>query len=830
VSLPALLHSKKKIQEALFNAMEIWLRRCRVDGVMSIAIAKYIVAIALHANCDALTGEFVRNSLIAAQKQYYLKNSFLPDKHFSLRNWADNPLSLWHEYTICLDQITSKQPYYSSVAVPESSKSINSNYDALLSEVNFELLQQAFPMFEQTVFRGSIDNNGNAESKVNSNKLLEKSEFSANYWHLEYLLRDASFVKPNFATRSFSAATASAVADVKPPVSNNERLDNANETINNLYEQLKMFANDSSNHEIEIRVRNGYSRRLLRYLCDAFDLHHAPVYTSGRILSVREDSDEEDDALQRSKSNDRIRGVSITRMRISKVFQKKYEEKNSDNIELNEIGHFLKDSIQEEHIRRRKQLPQYINNFCPSLEELMRKDRELNRLNAMPLFWPEFYSLLQRSSDKELHHIVQGQMNIVSKGTGVSWLLLVAEYVSNTRNMPLPNNFFSQTLTMCHRSRDLYGLLEVVYLAEHEYRKNKRDPVYRRKRYQLKEGNVRGFSLTDTKWTHIMDTAVKSVKFLTSRNSLHTTILEILSLQQQQRKLSASTVKNLLVVFSTFIERDSQLIPKVIEENLNSSISGNFPSYKVDQIEIIALTNYLLLKLKHIAIAMYQGYHHTVLIHMNRPVFKQRDYLRIKPDHAQKIIGEFLVSTVPKPDDRYEFNHLWLQLSTATGKVALLDYVTRHIDKYSFASLCKEEDALISTAIEASNASKAVQQYKNDLHAFVAQTRMLLMVIYLLITPHNDAPNTIGGVEDIADKNEEEDEDGSNDSQKSISDKVGTGNALVKATQLLLRLVHTEQALMHVDSSLLEEIKRDRDRRIQRSKKPRLDYNQARSM
>jgi hypothetical protein len=29
---------------------------------------------------------------------------------------------------------------------------------------------------------------------------------------------------------------------------------------------------------------------------------------------------------------------------------------------------------------------------------------------------------------------------------------------------------------------------------------------------------------------------------------------------------------------------------------------------------------------------------------------------------------------------------------------------------------------------------------------------------------------------------------------------------------------------------LLEEIKRDRDRRIQRSKKPRLDYNQARSM
>lgn len=274
-------------------------------------------------------------------------------------------------------------------------------------------------------------------------------------------------------------------------------------------------------------MSNGYSRRLLRYLCDAFDLHHAPVYTSGSNLSVREDSDEEDDALQRSKSNDRISGVSITRMRISKVFQKKCEEKNSENIELNEIGHFLKDPIQEEHIRRRKQLPRYIHNFCPSLEELMKKDRELNRLNAMPLFWPEFYSLLQRSSDKELHHIVQGQMSIVAKGTGVSWLLLVAEYVSNTRNMPLPNNFFSQTLTMCYRSRDLYGLLEVVYLAEHEYRKNKHDPVYRRKRYQLKEGNVRGFSLTDAQWTHIMDSAVKSVKFLTSRNSLHATILEV---------------------------------------------------------------------------------------------------------------------------------------------------------------------------------------------------------------------------------------------------------------------------------------------------------------
>lgn len=190
---------------------------------------------------------------------------------------------------------------------------------------------------------------------------------------------------------------------------------------------------------------------------------------------------------------------------------------------------------------------------------------------------------------------------------------------------------------------------------------------------------------------------------------------------------------------------------------------------------------------------------------------------------------------MPKPEDRHEFNHLWLQLSTTTGKVALLDYVTRHIDKYSFASLCKEENALISTAIETSDASQAMQQYKNDLHAFVAQTRMLLMVIYLLITPHNDAHNTIGGVEDAgvedkADKNEEEDEDGSNDSQKSISDKVGTGNALMKSTQHLLRLVHTEQALMHLDSSLLKEIKRDRDRRIQRSKKPRLDNNQARSM
>jgi hypothetical protein len=136
-------------------------------------------------------------------------------------------------------------------------------------------------------------------------------------------------------------------------------------------------------------------------------------------------------------------------------------------------------------------------------------------------------------------------------------------------------------------------------------------------------------------------------------------------------------------------------------------------------------------------------------------------------------------------------------VSTTEGRVAVLDYVTRRIDQYSFASLSEKDDA---------SSKVALHEYETDLAAFVAQTRMAVLVTYLATTWHCDNPNTTGGIEDTEENGEGD--RGSNDSYESSGKNENTGNIFVSATQLLLQLAHTQQALMPADGALFESFKR----------------------
>jgi hypothetical protein len=572
-------------------------------------------------------------------------------------------------------------------------------------------------------------------------------------------------------------------------------------------------------------VDNGYSRRLLRYLCDAFRFHHSPVYASSSASSDPHDSDKLNDALRQPKSTQRNGESFITRLRIRKLSLQEEEDSENESIDNDES----QDSTPASFRFQRKRLPQFGKNSIPSWMELVKGDmcltssgqnssvsdtiatsqtsslyRENYRFTAKPLFWPETFAALQQLSDKELYCVIQRLMTRWTSVPCTSWLLLVSEYLSYKRNIPLPANFFTNALSICDRSRDLYGVLEVLYLAQYENWKSKHDVVYQKKLYQWQEDasiDLRGHQtrLSTQQWAQAVDIAAKSVKLLKSHKSLHPTIVEILSLQQQQRReLSPSSVKNLIFIFSLCIDRESSTILKMVEKNLNASMSDDSLSNTVDRVEIIALTNYLLHKIKQVAMASYKGFHDTTGFQIRRPMFKLRDYVRFQQRDVPKIIDEFLLSTVPDPNDRIEFhNSLWPRVSTTEGRVAVLDYVTRRIDQYSFASLSEKDDA---------SSKVALHEYETDLAAFVAQTRMAVLVTYLATTWHCDNPNTTGGIEDTEENGEGD--RGSNDSYESSGKNENTGNIFVSATQLLLQLAHTQQALMPADGALFESFKR----------------------
>lgn len=115
---------------------------------------------------------------------------------------------------------------------------------------------------------------------------------------------------------------------------------------------------------------NGYSRRLLRYLCDAFRFHHSPIYASSSASSVPHDSDKLNDALRQPKSTQRNGESFITRLRIRKLSQQEEEDSENESIDNDE----LHDSTPASFRFQRKRLPQFGKNYIPSWMELVKGD------------------------------------------------------------------------------------------------------------------------------------------------------------------------------------------------------------------------------------------------------------------------------------------------------------------------------------------------------------------------------------------------------------------------------------------------------------------------
>lgn len=99
---------------------------------------------------------------------------------------------------------------------------------------------------------------------------------------------------------------------------------------------------------------------------------------------------------------------------------------------------------------------------------------------------------LDRLSDRELAYMAKRIVSGSHVPPTVSNMLLFADYFSETRNIPLPLTFISVMLRMCERGKDLYGLLETLYLVQRETWKKKHDVDFQKnlhafRRYSNKE-------------------------------------------------------------------------------------------------------------------------------------------------------------------------------------------------------------------------------------------------------------------------------------------------------------------------------------------------------
>lgn len=78
----------------------------------------------------------------------------------------------------------------------------------------------------------------------------------------------------------------------------------------------------------------------------------------------------------------------------------------------------------------------------------------------------------------------------------------------------------------------------------------------------------------------------------------------------------------------------------MVEKNLDASTCDDSLSNIVDRVEIIALTNYLLHKIKQVAMASYKGFHDTTGFQIRRPIFKLRDYVRFQQRDVPKVTDD----------------------------------------------------------------------------------------------------------------------------------------------------------------------------------------------
>lgn len=169
--------------------------------------------------------------------------------------------------------------------------------------------------------------------------------------------------------------------------------------------------------------------------------------------------------------------------------------------------------------------------------------RENYRLVSRPLFWDDAAAALRAMPEDIFYTTLQRVMHSTMYSPSVAWLLFWTD-IARERGLPLPATFPNAALRLCERSRDVYGLLEIIRVVNEDRARYFSSPTFREKadRWRRRDADHLAASPANTaadasshfplgfssnQWTYILTIAAKSAKFVKSPEALYGAMTEV---------------------------------------------------------------------------------------------------------------------------------------------------------------------------------------------------------------------------------------------------------------------------------------------------------------
>lgn len=314
-------------------------------------------------------------------------------------------------------------------------------------------------------------------------------------------------------------------------------------------------------------TESGYSRRILRYLCDELKLQHS--FTGAH----RERDSHSHSGSDGSGPDDRVQTITVT--------------KTVDSLQHPDVlADVYNDNFDEDFAKRRQRMPATFR-LVPRLADIIRRElqpqlqtvrrddidatttatedsgdarptssvafsgaaggsplyRENYRLVSRPLFWDDAAAALRAMPEDIFYTTLQRVMHSTMYSPSVAWLLFWTD-IARERGLPLPATFPNAALRLCERSRDVYGLLEIIRVVNEDRARYFSSPTFREKadRWRRLDADLTTTAATVTavdapphfplgfssnQWTYILTIAAKSAKFVKSPEALYGAMTEV---------------------------------------------------------------------------------------------------------------------------------------------------------------------------------------------------------------------------------------------------------------------------------------------------------------
>lgn len=319
---------------------------------------------------------------------------------------------------------------------------------------------------------------------------------------------------------------------------------------------------------VSCSTESGYSRRILRYLCDELQLQHSFVSAQGD-----RDGDRDGDR--------RVQTITVT--------------KTVDSLQHPDLlADVYNDNFDEDFVKRRQRMPTSFH-LVPRLPDIIRRELQpqlqtarrgdddhvadggddgrptssvafggsagaaVNRANyrlvSRPLFWDDAAAALRAMPEEIFYTTLQRLLHSTMYSPSVAWLLFWTD-IARERGLPLPSTFPNAALRLCERSRDVYGLLEIIYIVNEDRARYFSSPTFREKadrwrrldaaaaattaatsattapaNVTTKAGNaaaaVLPLGFSSNQWTYILTIAAKAAKFVKSPEALYGAMTEV---------------------------------------------------------------------------------------------------------------------------------------------------------------------------------------------------------------------------------------------------------------------------------------------------------------